>query len=56
MTEMLLGQSSPRWLDPLGGATAGAGPGGVDGAIALVGLGTSRIAGAVGCSRNTVKR
>jgi hypothetical protein len=36
MTEMLLGQSSPWWLDPWG-ATAGAGPCGVDGAIAPAG-------------------
>jgi len=39
MTEMLLGQSSPQGLDPLGGENAGAGRGGVDGAIAPVGLG-----------------
>jgi len=34
---------------------AGAGRGGVDGAIGPVGRGTRRIAGELGCSRSTVK-
>ena len=55
MTEMLLGQSSPRGLDAWG-EDAGAGRGGGGGAVAQMGWGTKWIADELRCSRNTVKR
>jgi transposase len=56
MTEMLLGPSSPRGLDPWGERMLA--PDEVAAVVRLhkLGWGTKRIAGALGCSRNTVKR
>ena len=56
MTEMLLGQSSPRGLDPWGERMLA--PDEVAAVVRLhkLGWGTKRIAGGLGCSRNTVKR
>jgi Homeodomain-like domain len=56
MTEMLLGQGSPRGLDPWGERMLA--PDAVASMVQLhrLGWGTKRIAGELGCSRNTVKR
>jgi len=56
MTEMLLGPSSPRGLDPWGERMLA--PDEVAAVVRLhkLGWGTRRIAGGLGCSRNTVKR
>jgi transposase len=56
MTEMLLGQNSPRGLDPWGERMLA--PDEVAAVVRLhkLGWGTKRIAGELGCSRNTVKR
>ena len=56
MTEMFLGQSSSRGLDPWGERMLA--PDEVASMVQLhrLGCGTKRIAGALGCSRNTVKR
>jgi transposase len=56
MTGMLLGQSSPRGLDPWGERMLA--PDEVAAMVQLhkLGWGTKRIAGELGCSRNTVKR
>ncbi len=56
MTEMLLGQSSPRGLDPWGERMLA--PDEVAAVVQLhkLGWGTKRIAGELRCSRNTVKR
>jgi len=56
MTEMLLGPSSPRGLDPWGERMLA--PDEVAAVVRLhkSGWRTKRIAGALGCSRNTVKR
>ena len=56
MMEMLLGPSSPRGLDPWGERMLA--PDEVAAVVRLhkLGWGTKRIAGAFGCSRNTVKR
>src|ERR1700740_2327641 len=56
MTGMLLGQSSPRGLDPWGERMLA--PDEVAAMVQLhkLGWGTRRIAGELGCSRNTVKR
>jgi transposase len=56
MTGMLLGQSSPRGLDPWGERMLA--PDEVAAMVQLhkFGWGTKRIAGELGCSRNTVKR
>jgi transposase len=56
MTELLLGQSSPRGLDPWGERMLA--PDEVAAMVRLhqLGWGTRRIAGELGCSRNVVKR
>jgi Homeodomain-like domain len=56
MTEMLLGQGSPRGLDQWGERMLA--PDAVASMVQLhrLGWGTKRIAGELGCSRNTVKR
>src|SRR5215470_20154171 len=56
MTGMVLGQSSPRGLDPWGERMLA--PDEVAAMVQLhkLGWGTKRIAGELGCSRNTVKR
>ena len=56
MTGMLVGQSSPRGLDPWGERMLT--PDEVAAMVQLhkLGWGTKRIAGELGCSRNTVKR
>ncbi len=56
MTEMLVGQSSPRGLDPWGERMLA--PDEVAAVVQLhkLGWGTKRIAGELRCSRNTVKR
>jgi hypothetical protein len=56
MTEIALGQSSPRGLDPWGERMLA--PDEVASMVRLhqLGWGTRRIAGELGCSRNAVKR
>jgi DNA invertase Pin-like site-specific DNA recombinase len=56
MTEALFGQSSPRGFDPWGERMLA--PDEVTSMVRLhqLGWGTRRIAGKLGCSRNTVKR
>ena len=56
MSEMTLGQGSPRGLDPCGERMLA--PDEVAQVVRLhqLGWGTRRIAGELGCSRNTVKR
>ena len=56
MTGILLGQSSPRGLDPWGERMLA--PDEVAAMVQLhkIAWGTKRIAGELGCSRNTVKR
>ena len=56
MTGMVLGQGSPRGLDPWGERMLA--PNQVAAMVGLhkLGWGSKRIAGELGCSRNTVKR
>jgi transposase len=56
MTEMLLGQSSPRWLDPWGERMLAPEEVAAMAQLHKLGWGTKRIADELGCSRNTVKR